>query len=358
MYITELRLQNFKNHLQTYYQYSPHINCFVGGNGVGKTNLLDAIHYLSVGKTFLLQTDNANISQGQEHFGIYATIRTEEKIDKLQIIHQLNQRKKISKNEKTYSKISQHIGYLPSVMISPYDQNLISDTPEHRRKFIDGLISQTDPYYLHCLLQYQKTLQQRNALLKSFQKKQWFDASTLEIYRPPLLQNGNYIYQKRKEFISRISPIVEEYYTKLSGNQENISIEYKSDLEEDFSEILSNNIEKDKIIGYTTKGIHKDDLILKMKGELIKKLGSQGQQKTFLIALKLSQINLIKQTTHKNPIVLLDDIFDKLDTNRVSQLITLVTEEEFGQIFLTDTHLERIKQLTEQIKLPHKIYSL
>ena len=355
MFVKNLILQNFKNHRSQNLKFSPQINCLVGNNGVGKTNILDALHYLSVGKSFLGNSDLNNITENQDFFSIEATIHTGEKDDIIKIIQSKEARKIIKKNDKNYSKIADHIGYIPSVMISPYDQNLISDSSESRRKFLDAVILQTNYEYLFSLIQYQKTLQQRNALLKNFHKNHYFDADSLEIYNEPLLKFGQKIYDTRKDFVLKITPILQEYYAFISNQKEEIYISYLSDLEEDFGTLLKQNLEKDKILTYTSKGIHKDDLSFEMNHQSIKKIGSQGQQKSFLIALKLSQMNLIKKLTGKTPILLLDDIFDKLDDLRVMQLIELVNQEHFGQIFITDTHKERtenvIKRITEDSQI-------
>ncbi|MDO4764025.1 MAG: DNA replication/repair protein RecF [Flavobacteriaceae bacterium] len=358
MLVKTLSIQNFKNHSHKEFDFSPQINCFVGNNGVGKTNILDALHYLSVGKSFLNNTDIQNINENQDFFTIEGKIFNDEKEDILKIIQQKESRKIIKKNDKNYTKIAEHIGYLPSVMISPYDQNLISDGSESRRKFLDAMISQTNAEYLFNLIQYQKTLQQRNALLKSFHKNRYFDGESLEIYNEPLCKFGKKIFEKRKEFSEEILPILQHFYDIISNHKEQISIAYQSDLEQDFEQLLQENLEKDRILTYTSKGTHRDDLIFEMNGQSIKKIGSQGQQKTFLIALKLAQLNIIKKLTGKTPILLLDDIFDKLDDLRVAQLIELVNQEHFGQIFITDTHKERTENVVKNITEESKIFEL
>ena len=268
-------------------------------------------------------------------------------------------KKIIKKNDKTYDRLADHIGYLPSVMISPYDSNLISDSGESRRKFLDAMISQTDSVYLFDLIQYQKTIQQRNALLKNFAKNRYFDKDSLEIYDDPISNFGTRIFEKRKEFVEKLNPIVQHYYDIISGGKEKVSVVYESHLSDStFQELLSNSIDKDRVLTYTSKGIHKDDLIFEMNGNSIKKIGSQGQQKSFLVSLKLAQINRIKELTGKSPILLLDDIFDKLDDTRVSQLIELVNKESFGQIFITDTHKERTENVVKRIHEESKIFEI
>lgn len=359
MFVKNLKIINFKNHTEKSFDFSSEINCFVGNNGAGKTNILDALYYISMGKSFLGNSDIQNIKEDENFFAIEAEIESEEKNDIIKILLQKESKKIIKKNEKTYERIADHIGFLPSVMISPYDANLISDGGESRRKFLDAMISQTDSEYLFNLIQYQKTLQQRNALLKYFQKNRTFDLDSLEIYNEPITKFGTKIFIKRKNFVEAILPTIQHFYTIISKGNEKVTVIYESDLnEENFENLLPKNLEKDRQLTYTSKGIHKDDLRFEMNGNLIKKFGSQGQQKSFLIALKLAQIQRIKDITNKNPILLLDDIFDKLDDNRVSQLIELVNEQNFGQIFITDTHKERTESVVKRINEESRIFEI
>lgn len=359
MIIQKLSLINFKNHQEKSFDFSPQINCFVGNNGVGKTNILDALHYLSVGKSFLGNSDFQNISHATDFFTVDSEIFDGEKENNIKIQLPKDGKKIIKKNEKTYERLSDHIGFLPSVMISPYDSNLISDSGESRRKFLDSMISQTNSEYLFGLIQYQKTLKQRNALLKYFAKNRTFDADSLEIYNEPLTKFGTEIFEKRKEFILKLNPVVQHFYEVISGGNEKVSVIYQSDLSE-FSmiQLINQNLEKDRVLTYTSHGIHKDDLHFEMNENPLKKFGSQGQQKSFLIALKLAQMNLVKELTGKTPILLLDDIFDKLDDNRVSHLIELVNQENFGQIFITDTHRERTESVVKRINEESKIFEI
>ncbi|AYZ35234.1 DNA replication/repair protein RecF [Chryseobacterium indologenes] len=350
MIIKKLSLYNFKNHSEKKFEFSPQINCFVGNNGVGKTNILDALHYLSVGKSFLGNTDINNIKKEEDFFMIDSEIQNEDSEDIIRITQPKEAKKVIKKNDKSYDRLADHIGYLPSVMISPYDSNLISDSGESRRKFLDAMISQTDSEYLFDLIQYQKTVQQRNALLKYFAKNRTWDKDSLEIYDEPITRSGTKIFNKRKEFVEQLNPIVQNFYQIISGGKETVSVIYESHLlENSFEELLKESLERDRMLTYTSKGIHKDDLLFEMDQVLIKKIGSQGQQKSFLISLKLAQMSLVKELTNKTPILLLDDIFDKLDDTRVSQLIELVNKESFGQIFITDTHRERTESVVKKI---------
>ena len=359
MFIKNLKLFNFKNHSEKSFDFSPEINCFVGNNGAGKTNFLDALHYLSMAKSFLGNLDAQNILHESDFFAIEAEIQGDEKNDIIKVQLPKEGKKIIKKNDKTYERIADHIGFLPSVMISPYDANLISDGSESRRKFLDAMISQTDSDYLFALIQYQKTLQQRNALLKYFAKNRTFDLDSLEIYNEPLTKFGTQIFEKRQRFVASILPTIQHFYEIISKGNEKVTVIYESNLnEQNFEEILSENLEKDRVLTYTSRGIHKDDLRFEMNENLIKKFGSQGQQKSFLIALKLAQIKRIKDITNKNPILLLDDIFDKLDDNRVSQLIELVNQQNFGQIFITDTHRERTESVVKRINEESKIFQI
>lgn len=359
MIIQKLHLINFKNHLEKDFDFSPQINCFVGNNGAGKTNILDALHYLSVAKSFLGNTDPNNIKSGEDFFVIDGEISDGEKENIIKIQQPKDSKKIIKKNDKSYDRIADHIGFLPSVIISPYDSNLISDSGESRRKFLDTMISQTDSEYLFNLIQYQKTVQQRNALLKSFAKNRYFDLDNLEIYNEPLIKFGTKIFEKRREFTDSILPLIQSYYETISNGNEKVTVNYQSDLQlNTFENLLRENTEKDRMLTYTSKGIHKDDLLFEMSGNSIKKMGSQGQQKSFLIALKLSQMNRIKELTGKTPILLLDDIFDKLDDTRVSQLIELVNQEHFGQIFITDTNKERTENVVKRINEESTIFEI
>ncbi|MGD1318478.1 DNA replication/repair protein RecF [Chryseobacterium sp. 2R14A] len=359
MIIKKLSLYNFKNHSEKRFEFSPQINCFVGNNGVGKTNILDALHYLSVGKSFLGNSDVNNILQDEDFFTIEAEVQNEDSEDIIKILQPKESKKTIKKNDKSYDRMADHIGYLPSVMISPYDSNLISDSGESRRKFLDSMISQTDSSYLFDLIQYQKTIQQRNALLKYFAKNRIWDKDSLEIYDDPITQSGTKIFEKRQEFVAKLNPIVQNFYQIISGGKEGVSVIYESHLLTDsFEKLLSESLERDRMLTYTSKGIHKDDLLFEMDAVLIKKIGSQGQQKSFLISLKLAQMSLIKELTGKTPILLLDDIFDKLDDSRVSQLIELVNQENFGQIFITDTHRERTENVVKRINEESVIFEI
>lgn len=357
MYLKNIKLINFKNIENKSFFLSEKINCFVGNNGIGKTNILDAIHYLCLTKSYLNSSDIYNISFNKDFFTIEGNFISLEAEDQIRITVQENHKKKIVRNNKPYLKLSDHIGKYPCVIISPYDQNLITAGSEFRRKFLDGMISQINFEYLHSILRYNKILQQRNALLKSFLSTNNFDALNLEIYDSELIKNGNFIYQIRKEFLEKYIHQVIQYY-KILCAEEKIEIQYKSDLNTfDFAELLKNSLKKDRQAGYTTSGIHKDDLEFLIFDHPIKKTGSQGQQKSFLIALKLAQINIFKEYKKHRPLLLLDDIFDKLDDERVSQLVE-ITHLQSEQIFITDTHKERTEEIVKKISDNYIIFDL
>ncbi len=359
MYLKDLRLFNFKNFTEKQFSFSEKINCFVGNNGVGKTNVLDAIHYLSLTKSYLNYSDLNNIKFEETFFSLEGNFVHPDNEDNIKLIVQSGQKKLLKRNNKAYEKLSDHIGKYPCVMISPYDQNLITEGSEFRRKFMDGMISQLNSEYLHLLIRYQKALIQRNALLKLFISSHSFDSLSLEIYDNELVENGTRIYQIRQDFITSYLPKFTQFYSILSQEKEKVDIQYISNLQNsNFETILRESLSQDRASGYTTQGIHKDDLIFNLFNYPIKKFGSQGQQKSFLISLKLAQLQIIKDFSKKNPVLLMDDIFDKLDEHRVAQLVKLVHQEEFGQIFLSDTHQDRTEKIVKQISPDYQVFVL
>ncbi|CAM1366080.1 DNA replication/repair protein RecF [Tenacibaculum xiamenense] len=359
MYLQKISLVNYKNIASQTFDFQKKINCFVGNNGVGKTNVLDAIYYLSFAKSYFNSVAVQNIKHGEDFFMIEGNYLLNERNEKIVCSLKKGQKKVLKRNDKTYEKFSDHIGQLPLVIISPADRDLIVEGSDTRRKFIDGVISQQDKKYLQSLLAYGKVVQQRNALLKFFAANRTFDALNLKVYDEQLIQYGTVIHEKRKAFLEQFVPIFNKKHEVISGNEEKVNLKYKSQLfENDFETLLAKSLEKDKIIQYTTVGVHKDDLSFEIGEYPIKKFGSQGQQKSFLIALKLAQFEFIKQQVNITPILLLDDIFDKLDENRVAQIIDLVNQEEFGQIFITDTHADRTKMVIEKSNQEYQIFTL
>lgn len=359
MYLKTLSLINFKNHTEKQFDLSDDINIFIGDNGVGKTNVLDAVNYLSLCKSFLNSVDRQNIKFDEKFFLIQGNFIKNEKSNQISCGVTFGQKKKVKRNKKEYDKLADHIGEFPVVVISPYDSNLISEGSEVRRKFLDSIISQYDKKYLETLIRYNKVLQQRNALLKRFQELRIFEAESIEVWDAQLIQLGNFIHQKRHEFFKDFLPSFQKFFNFLSNNKEQINIEYSSQLNEgNFNEQVQLASRKDSRVGYTTVGIHKDDLIFQINGNPIKKFGSQGQQKSFLIALKLTQFEYIKEILNKKPILLLDDIFDKLDHGRVERLMEMVSDHVFGQVLITDTDEDRIEKVFTNIPVDKKVFTI
>ena len=359
MVLKQLSLLNYKNFNQRDFTLNPKMNCIVGANGIGKTNVLDAIYHLSFGKSYFNPVSSQNIRHGEDFFVIDALLEKEEKSEKLICSMKKGAKKVVKRNGKVYEKLADHIGFMPLVMISPADRDLITEGSETRRKFIDGVISQSDKNYLNNLLNYQKVLSQRNALLKYFAANQTFDPETLSIYNSQLSQLAQPIYEKRKAFLTQFIPIFQSQHQAISSGNESVTISYSSDLDQGTLDgLLVQNLPRDRALQYTSVGIHKDDLQFELEGHPIKKFGSQGQQKSFLIALKLAQFHFIKEKSNTTPILLLDDIFDKLDAQRVSQLLGLVNDRAYGQIFISDTHADRTEAVLKTTQHPYALISL
>ena len=359
MILKSLSLLNYKNFDSKSFIFSNKINCIVGNNGIGKTNILDAIYHLSFGKSYFNPVATQNIKHNEEFFVINGDYLKENKTEKVVVSLKRGQTKVIKRNGKAYEKFSEHIGFLPLVMISPADRDLIIEGSDTRRKFIDSVISQSDKTYLISLINYNKILAQRNALLKYFALNHTFNKDTLEVYNNQLNDFGTVIFEKRSAFLKTFIPIFKARYEAISNGNEEVELQYHSDLfETDLNTLLQKSINKDKMLQYTSVGIHKDDLHFNIENHPIKKFGSQGQQKSFLIALKLAQFDFIKAQSHVNPILLLDDIFDKLDEQRVAQLIKLVDNENFGQLFISDTHAERTENVVKQVHQSYEIFKL
>jgi len=360
MFLQKLTLSNFKNYDEADLAFSEKINCFTGNNGVGKTNILDAIYYLSFCKSYFNLIDGQNIRHGEAFFALHGYYHYPENTpDHISCSYKSDHRKVFKINGKEYERLADHIGNFPLVMISPYDRDLINDGSELRRRYIDSVISQFDHAYLDMLISYNKALQQRNALLKQMAEKRYFDEITLSVLSGRLESFGTPVYQKRTAFINDFNPLFEGFYQFLSGNAERVGIQYNSRLaEKSLMELLKEGLEKDKLYRYTTAGIHKDDLDFTISGYPLKKLGSQGQQKTFVIALKLAQFEFTRKVKGFKPILLFDDIFDKLDDTRVQQIIKLVSSDNFGQVFITDTQRYRVEKIFETVDIDHRIFNV
>ncbi len=359
MLLEKLSLLNYKNFQTETFIFDPKINCLVGHNGVGKTNVLDAIYHLSFGKSYFNPITGQNIKHGEDFFVIEGQYKKETRNEKIIVSAKRGQKKIIKRNAKAYEKFSEHIGFLPLVIISPSDRDLIIEGSDTRRKFMDGVISQGDSRYLHILINYNKVLAQRNSLLKYFAVNNTFNKDNIDIYNEQLHEFGSEIFQKRSVFLEEFMPIFLERYLSISNGSESVSLEYSSQLKvKGLIQLLQENIGKDKITQYTNFGIHKDDLSFQIDGHPIKKFGSQGQQKSYLIALKLAQFDFIKAQSNVNPILLLDDIFDKLDEQRVEHIISLVHNENFGQLFISDTHADRTETVIKKVGQTYKMFKL
>lgn len=359
MLLKKISLINYKNFTSRTFEFNSKINCLVGNNGMGKTNVLDAIYYLSFGKSYFNPIATQNIKHGEDFFVIDGEFEKKNRAEKIICSFKKGQKKIIKRNGKAYEKFSEHVGFLPLVIISPADRDLITEGSETRRKFIDSVISQSDKTYLKFLINYNKTLVQRNSLLKYFALNSTYDGETLSIYNEQLNEFSNYIFKARKDFLETFIPIFKNAYEVISGGKETVNLVYESNLfDNNLKTLLEQNLNRDKALQYTSVGIHKDDLSFEIEEFPIKKFGSQGQQKSFLIALKLAQFEFIKEQAGVAPILLLDDIFDKLDENRVSHIIKMVNKEEFGQIFISDTHPERTEAVIKETGLSYEMFKL
>jgi len=359
MHIKHLNLINFKNIIQAEIDFSPGINCLVGENGAGKTNVLDAIYYLSFCKSYFNAVDSQNVTHEQDFFVVQGQYVRHDEEEHIYCGLKKQQKKHFKRNKKEYGKLADHIGLLPLVMISPADEQLINEGSEQRRKYIDGVISQYDKPFLDDILRYNRSLMQRNATLKQLKDSGSRDFSMLDLWDEQLEQLAIRIYNKRIDFIKELVPVFQKYYAYISDGKEKIALNYKSHLHDgNLKEQLLEVRSKDIVLGYTTKGTHKDDLELLLGGYAIKKIASQGQKKTFLIALKLAQYEFIHKHNGIKPIVLLDDIFDKLDDARSNRLLELVSEDVFNQIFITDTKKTYLENIVKRTGKTYKIFDV
>ncbi len=358
MYLEKLSVLNFKNHSDSRLNFNPNINCFVGDNGSGKTNLLDAIHYLSFTKSFFIKQDSMNVLYDQAFMTIEGVFEKDDKMELVQCAFKTGVKKVVKRNKKKYDKLADHIGLFPLVMVSPTDSELLLSGSDVRRKYMDSVISQFDKEYLNTLIAYNKLILQRNALLKSSDSDTAY-LSNLSLYDEQLSPLAHIIFDKRQLFLNQLAPIFLNYYKAISNTSEQVTIHYDSQLsKKNFLDLCQQNSEKDRLVKFTSVGVHKDDLIFHLNGHPIKRVGSQGQQKTYLLALKLAQFDFMQEAIGYKPMLLLDDVFDKLDDNRVEHLIKLVDQHHFGQIFVTDTHPERSKQIFNKINADYKLFHI
>ncbi len=360
MFLKELTLYNFKNYESAQLALHPTINCFVGNNGSGKTNLLDAIYYLSLTKSAFNPVDLQNIRYEQPHFVIEGSFELPTGVQKVMCAVQIGERKVVKVNQQAYEKIAQHIGKYPCVLMSPNDTDLVREGSEVRRKFFDGLLAQISQTYLEDLLIYNQLLKRRNTLLKQFYERRFFDKPLLESYDEPLVEKGIAIYKEREKQLTAYIPLFEQAYQQLTQHQEEVSLSYQTQWQraEDYPVQFKEALPKDSVLQRTTVGIHKDDFLFKIHQKSLKKFASQGQQKSFVIALKLAKFEMLCQHKPVIPILLMDDIFDKLDQSRILQLLKIVTRRKLGQLFITDTNPERMEQLMKALSLRARIFHI
>ena len=353
MRLKKLLLINFKNLPQAEISLADGINCFVGDNGAGKTNILDAVHYLSMSKSAFTMTDGQSVHHGEEFFVTEGSYLTD--TGAMELVNCSFSRKGgkvLKRNGKEYERIADHVGGFPVVISSPRDTELIMDAAEERRRYLNSFISQLDRAYLVSMMRYNTVLAERNTFLKSSS-----DEAMLQIYDMQLAEHGTRVYERRKEIIERMQPMVAEYYSTLSEDREQVEMEYRSELEHmPLTEVLLRNRERDIVNQFTTAGVHRDDIIFRIGGYPLRKYGSQGQQKSFLIALKLAQYRLLAEATGEKPILLLDDLFDKLDLGRVEKLLALVGGDDFGQILITDCNKLRLESTLERADKEYSLF--
>jgi DNA replication and repair protein RecF len=360
MYIEKLNVLNFKNYSSEEISFSPEINLVTGLNGSGKTNLLDAIHCLSLGKSaFSTQEQNLILSQ-QSFFSVLGFFHKSGKSYEVRYDYQKGSKKIMLLDGKAYERLSDHIGRFPVVLINPDDQKIIREGSEERRKFFDQLFCQIDHQYLTQLMQYMHLLKQRNALLKEWKeglvKK---DYVLLDSYDAPLIKLNEELHEKRKRYIAHFLKYFLLQYKKLTEDKELMNIVYQSDLfKNDFAGLFRKNRERDQLLERTTSGIHKDDYLFTLGDQTVKHFGSQGQQKSFVIALKLAQLEMTQEISNTEPILLLDDIFDKLDDERIHHLIHNIAGTTSGQIFITDARPERSMEIIRLLKREIRIFQV
>lgn len=358
MWLKRISILNYKNLEQAELSFSRKMNCIIGKNGMGKTNLLDAVYYLSFCKSATNPIDSQNIRHDQDFFVIQGFYETDtQEPEEVYCGLKRKQKKQFKRNKKEYTRLSDHIGFIPLVLVSPADSLLIAGGSEERRRFMDVVISQFDREYLEALIRYNKALMQRNTLLKSDIEP---EEELMAVWEEMMAIAGTVVYQKRKAFIDEFIPVFQSYYAYISQDREEVSLAYESHAAQgDLLQLIQESRQRDRIMGYSLKGVHKDDLVMQLGEFPIKREGSQGQNKTYLIALKLAQFEFLKRTgSQTTPLVLLDDIFDKLDASRVEQIVKLVAGDNFGQIFITDTNRDHLDKILKKIDGDYKLFEV
>lgn len=359
MKLKKLSILNYKNIEAASLSLSPKINCFIGHNGAGKTNLLDAVYYLSFCKSAFNTRDSLIITHDKDFFVVEGDYESDNSEDSENIYCGMKRgsKKHFKRNKKEYRRLSMHLGLIPLILVSPSDSLLIEGNSDERRKLMDVVISQYDHAYIEALLKYNKALQQRNSLLRQEEEP---DASLLELWEEQMAENGETVFRKREAFISELTPVFQSIYQTISMNNETVSLNYTSHAQRGpLLEVIQRDRYRDRAVGYSLHGIHRDDLEMLIDGHPMKLEGSQGQNKTFALALKLSQFNFLKRTvSNTTPLLLLDDIFDKLDAQRVEQIVGLVSGDDYGQIFITDTNRENLDKILRRSGPDYKIFDV
>ena len=358
MTLNSIKILNYKNLREVNLDFSPHVNCFIGNNGEGKTNLLDAIYYLSFTKSATTATDSMNITHDEDFFmleGFYTNENGDE--EHIHCAAKRGQKKHLKRGGKEYKRMSAHIGLIPLILVTPADSQIIDGSGEERRRFMDIVISQQDNAYMADLNAYNKALMQRNAMLRAEEEP---DESLIDVLEAQMGMYGERVYEKRQQFINDFCPVFQTIYNEISGGNENVSLKYISHAQRGpLYEVIKRDRNKDRIIGYSLHGIHRDDLEMKLDDYLIRREGSQGQNKTYAIAMKLAQFDILKNTaSHTTPILLLDDIFDKLDARRVERIVKLVSSNRFGQIFITDTNRDHLSQILKGNVKDYRLWTI
>ena len=357
--LNNISLLQFKNYMVSSFQFTGRIVGICGKNGIGKTNLLDAIYYTCFTKSYFTKTDIQNVRTGMQGFRIEADYLKSERTDKIVCIVRENGKKELTLNENPYTKFSEHIGRYPCVMIAPDDIQIITEGSEERRRFLDALISQVDHGYLLQLISYNKILQQRNSLLKQFAETGRTDHNLMDVINEQLSKPGNRIYETRKKILTEFIPMVQQLYQQISGESYNVHIEYESQLHHASLEtLLFQFTERDLALQRTSAGIHKDDLTITLNNNPFKVMASQGQKKSLLFALKLAEFDYLRNTNGFPPLLLLDDVFEKLDESRMNNLLHSVCIQNNGQIFITDTHCDRLQHHIHQLSVPFQLIRL
>jgi len=357
--VEELSLYQFKNYPMRKFHFTERMIGICGSNGVGKTNLLDALYYLCFTKSYFTRTDINNVLHGAQGFRIEGSFNLDEAANTLVCILRETGKKEFLADEESYTRLADHVGRFPAVIITPDDVQIITDGSEERRRFLDALLSQLDARYLQNLIDYNRVLQQRNSFLKLLAEKRGNDTQLLDVYDAQLTEYGNYIYQVRQQYLQLLIPAILKAYAQIAGAEEDLELVYESQLHaNNFGDLLVQSRERDRLTQRSNTGIHKDDLAIRLKQQPFKSIASQGQRKSLLFALKLSEFDILKENKGFAPLLLLDDVFEKLDASRMHNLLERVCKENNGQVFITDTHRERFEEHMFQLDTPYQVIDL